>query len=127
LEKLSSWFSKVATDFSPRISDEPIRLYEAREYRAAVIAAVALLEAVLRERFTQVQDLPLRTHALRRLVEAARQQEIISQAEARRILDWLTVRNEVVHSHASVTRTKAKEIVDGIMNVIRKLQLDRTA
>jgi len=66
LEKLSSWFSRVAADFGRRISDEPIRLYEAREYRAAVIAAVALLEVALRERLTNTQGLPQRSYALRK-------------------------------------------------------------
>jgi uncharacterized protein YutE (UPF0331/DUF86 family) len=45
----------------------------------------------------------------------------IPAEQARRLEEWLYLRNEVVHSNVSVSRKKAQEIVDGIMGIIQVL------
>ncbi len=54
LESLTNWFASVARVIGPRLAEEPRRLLELREYRAAVISAITLLETVLRNRLDGV-------------------------------------------------------------------------
>jgi hypothetical protein len=57
LQKLEIWFQRVATDLRPQLSDEPWRLLDKREYRAAVISSFSLLETTLAEVLSK-SDIP---------------------------------------------------------------------
>ena len=121
LADLEGWLRTAAQDFAPRISDEPQRLIQAREYRAAVIAAVSLLEVNLRRHLQDDESLSRRAYSIRHLLQEAMRAESIPAEKARRLKEWLYLRNEVVHSNVSVSRKKAQEIVDGIMEIIQVL------
>lgn len=121
LDSLHEWLQVAAHDLAPGLSDEPRRLLEVREYRAAVIAAITHLEMRLRERL----DLPLsdrrRIFSMREMLETARQQGLLGKFESRQVLDWLKVRNEVVHSHLQVSAKRTREIVNGVAEIIEAL------
>ena len=97
---------------------EPQRLFQAKEYRAAVIAAMTLLEARVRERLNKIpwpqtqRPLPMRS-----LIDRAVEENIIPQARRNHLNAWMQIRNVVVHSAAPVTKTQAREIVDGVMEL----------
>ena len=98
---------------------EPRRLLAVREYRAAVISAMALLEAKLRERLNKSQwPQTRRPLSLRSLADLAAQQGQITQELRTRIDPWMRVRNEVVHSSISVSAAQAREIVTGVMEIV---------
>lgn len=100
---------------------EPQRLFEAKEYRAAVISAMTLLEARLRERLDKVpwpqtsRPLPMRS-----LIDQAVEADLIPQTNRNRLNSWMQVRNVVVHSAAPVTKTQAREIVEGVMGLVNQ-------
>ena len=100
---------------------EPQRLFQSKEYRAAVISAMTLLEAKLRERLNKVpwpqtqRPLPMRS-----LIDRAVEANIIPQAKKNRLNAWMQVRNVVVHSSASVTKAQAREIVDGVTELVNQ-------
>lgn len=98
---------------------EPRRLLDSKEYRAAVIAAMTLLEVTLRRKL----DMPRsyrsdRPRTIRGLVLEAKSREIIWPADERNILKWMDTRNKVVHENRPVTRQNAKEIVDGVYRLV---------
>lgn len=98
---------------------EPQRLLQAKEYRAAVISAMTLLEAKLRNRLDKTPwPQTRRPMSLRSLVEVAMEREIISPQLKARLDAWMRLRNEVVHSAMTVTRVQAAVIVNGVMEWI---------
>jgi hypothetical protein len=95
---------------------EAQRLLEAKEYRAAVIAAMSYLEATLRERLDKPNwGRVNRPMSLRNLIQLAIEQNVIKPVNSRRIAEWMGIRNEAVHSNTSVTRQQAQEIVERVL------------
>ncbi len=105
---------------------EPQRLFEAREYRAAVISAMTLLETKLRDRLNKIPwpqtRRPLSMHSL---IDQAVEQEIIPPELRIRVDSWMRTRNEVVHSSVSISRAQAREIVDGVLELTAQPQVNR--
>lgn len=101
---------------------EPQRLFEAKEYRAAVISAMTLLEGKLRERLNKVPwPQTRRPLSIRSLIDHAVEQGIIPQELRTRLDSWTQIRNEVVHSSISISRAQAAEIVNEVTRLIAQL------
>jgi len=117
--ELGNHLRTIAAETGIESMAEPRRLFEAKEYRAAVISAVALLEAKLRERLNKApwpqtrRPLPLRS-----LVDQAADIGVIPPESKARIDSWMRTRNEVVHSSMPLGRAQAQDIVDGVMELI---------
>ena len=117
--ELGNYLRTLAVETGAGRLAEPRRLLEAKEYRAAVISAMTLLEASLRQRLNkspwpQVQ----RPLSLRSLIDLAIEHQIIQPELRARLDSWMRTRNEVVHSPKMVSKTKAREIVEGVMQMI---------
>src|SRR6266496_2080369 len=109
--ELGNYLRTLAVETGAGRLAEPRRLLEAKEYRAAVISAMTLLEASLRQRLNkspwpQVQ----RPLSLRSLIDLAIEHQIIQPELRARLDSWMRTRNEVVHSPKMVSKTKAREI-----------------
>ena len=119
--ELGNHLRTIAAETGLESMAEPRRLFEAKEYRAAVISAVALLEAKLRERLNKApwpqtrRPLPLRS-----LVDQAADLGVIPPESKARIDSWMRMRNEVVHSSMPIARAQAQDIVDGVMELIAR-------
>lgn len=101
---------------------EPARLIEKREYRAAVISAMGLLEATLRRRLEKSDwNRVSRPMGMRQLIDAAISQNLIRNINPARIAEWIKVRNEAVHTNHAVSKETAKSIVDGVLALIETL------
>jgi hypothetical protein len=119
IAELGNHLTRLATETGVARSAEPRRLFEAKEYRAAVISAMTLLEGQLRERLNKSQwPQTRRPLSLRSLIDLAAEQQIIQPERRDRIDDWMRTRNEVVHSSVPVSKAKAREIVEGVMQLI---------
>jgi hypothetical protein len=102
-----------------RRRQEAQRLLEAKEFRAAIIAAMSYMEATLRERLDKPNwERVNRPMSLRNLVRLAIDQQIIKPVNAGRIDEWMRIRNEAVHSNTNVTKQRAQEIVDGVLALL---------
>src|SRR5205085_1086596 len=98
VEELARQLREIANQIGGQL-DEPRRLYEAKEYRAAVISAMTLLETTLRQRLekefgTDYAKRPLTRH----LIDHAAERQMISRDAKERIYHWMRVRNEAVHT-----------------------------
>jgi hypothetical protein len=97
---------------------EPRRLFEAKEYRAAVIAAMTLLESTLRQRLNTPSLEPVRRPmSLRQLLEFA-VKEGIAGDYYQDVLGWTKLRNDVVHGGRRVSRQEAQAVVEGVERII---------
>jgi SIR2-like domain len=97
---------------------EPRRLLEAKEYRAAVIAAMTLLESTLRQRLNKPSlEAVRRPMSMRQLLEAAAK-EGITQDYYQDALVWAKLRNDAVHTGRRVSRQEAQTVVEGVERII---------
>ena len=104
---------------------EPHRLFAVKEYRAAVIAAITLLETTLRQRLEAnplTMSAPVRRPlSLRGLIGYSAQVEVITNQQREDIERWSRLRNAAVHTSAPVTRAQAREVLDGVSHLLEAL------
>jgi hypothetical protein len=121
LTQLREWFQAAAKIHLAAFLAEPTRLLKAGEYRAAVIAAITLLEEALHKRL----DLPklprTRPMSLRQMLDLAAHQGVLVLERIPAIMEWLRIRNQVVHSQRAVQRRTAEEIVSGVLEIVKAI------
>lgn len=116
--QLANALEAIAREMGFAQRNEPRRLFEAKEYRAAVIAAMTLLESTLRQRLNKPsREAVRRPMSLRQLLELAGQ-EGISQDYHHNVLAWTKVRNDAVHTTKRVSRQEAQAIVEGVEQIV---------
>lgn len=116
--QLAEAFRVLANEMGLAQNLEPRRLFEAKEYRAAVIAAMTLLEATLRERLNKpVRETMQRPMSMRQLLSRAAEDNIL-QDSYEQVLGWTKVRNDAVHTAKPVSRSEAKIIVEGVERIL---------
>lgn len=103
----------------PSRGEEASRLVGKGEYNAAIIAAMSHLEATLRQRLEkQPRDEVRRPMSLRSLVDRAVQAGVMQQEAMAFVMDWIPLRNSVVHTGARATREQATAVVDGVRRIL---------
>ncbi|MGB9236865.1 MAG: hypothetical protein WCC04_20845 [Terriglobales bacterium] len=122
LADLGGLLRQAAEETGVERQAEPQRLFKAKEYRAAVISAMALLEAKLRECLNKIQwPQTRRPLSMRSLIDQAVDQHIIPQELRFRLDSWMRTRNEIVHSSMLISKAQVGEIVDGILKLIAQM------
>ncbi|WP_247477058.1 MULTISPECIES: hypothetical protein [unclassified Bradyrhizobium] len=100
---------------------EPRRLLEAEEYRAAVIAAMTLLETTLREHLSKpAREAVRRPMSIRQLLGLATEHGVAFDGHDQ-VMGWTKLRNDAVHTGKLVTRNDAKAVVEGVERIIAAL------
>ena len=115
---VGEWFAAAADRFSAQLESEPQRLLQAKEYRAAVITSISLLEVFLRKRLDIPSGVGGRRATFRTLLKIGQEQGVLDEARCRAIVGWWRVRNQVVHSHRSVPKSEADSIVNGVLQTV---------
>lgn len=116
--ELASVFQALANEMGLAQNLEPRRLFEAKEYRAAVIAAMTLLEATLRQRLNKpVREVVQRPMSLRQLLSRALEENVL-QDSYEEVLRWTKLRNDAVHTAKPVSRNEAKIAVEGVERIL---------
>lgn len=108
-----------------RLLEEPQRLLKKKEYRAAVVSAVALLETELTRRMARSGS-PERGASFVWLVRVAADRSIIPP---RFLVDleWAAhIRNHVVHGFAAVTRHDAERVVRFVSDLVEHLKSEES-
>ncbi len=123
LNQIDEWLLQKAGELASELTNEPERLLQKREYRAAIVAAVTLLESTLRDRLDKadLREPSVKSKSMGRLVERARIAEMVTQDEAALVDTWRRLRNVLVHSAEGVPAKRAREVVTGVMRVVRRL------
>jgi SIR2-like domain len=106
--------------------DEARRLLRVREYRAAIVSAVTYLEGELRSvmRYRDEDSATRPNHqSLLGMIKNAVSQSVIQSEWLPRLHEWVHIRNSIVHSRgdAEVSQRMAKNIVDGIIQIVSSL------
>jgi hypothetical protein len=117
-ERLANELRRVASTVDR--DQEPRRLLDAREYRAAVISSMTLLETWFRE---HVRSSDVKHSTLRHLIHLGDLHDfILSPRDWQNLEQWMKIRNEAVHTAAPISRAVAREIVDGVLALIDRLR-----
>lgn len=119
-KELTGHLAEFASTRRTSIGFEPKRLLDAREYRAAVIAAMTHLEAWLRSQNSIAnEEYGRRPITTRQLIDIAVDHQVISRNQRDQIHEWLTIRNRAVHQNVPVSRNVAQSIVEGVMLILK--------
>ena len=122
VDEFGRWVRTATTEQNPVFFAEMNRLFEAEEYRAAVISAITSLETSLRERIEVPEEGRRGMITVRSLLQRAQEEERLGKYQVQKVLEWLRVRNDVVHLQAPVTRNKARTIVKGVEELLEALR-----
>lgn len=116
--QLGHAFERLAMEMGLAQQQEPRRLLDAKEYRAAVISAMTLLETTLRQRLNKpAREALNRPMSIRQLVLRALE-DGMPQEDYDLVLGWSKLRNDAVHTGRPVSRHDAKAIVEGVERII---------
>ena len=121
LSQLRDWFQVAAKFHLAAFIAEPRRLLNAGEYRAAVIAAITLLETSLAQRLSFPTSPTKRTVSLREMLDIAADQGLIGQPQIPAIMNWIKIRNEIVHSQKTVQRNTAEAVVSAALEIVKSI------
>ncbi len=119
LQSVANWFAARAQAARPSLEEEPERLLEIGSTRAAVIAALTLLEVELRKRL-DLTTVP-RPMSTSQLVRLASTNGIIGAAALDQIQSWLKIRNTAVHTPKPISMDEARPVVRGVRDLFRKI------
>jgi len=122
LEQISTWFEALAADVKPMLSEEPNRLLELKEYRAAVVSAITLLEITLKSHFDKAPEPSGKPVSVSRLLNWAADSHLIDAKIIEKIKSWLNLRNMVVHSQQPVSSKHARDVVNGVTEILSKFK-----
>jgi uncharacterized protein YutE (UPF0331/DUF86 family) len=119
LSTLENYVRKISKELVIQLSEEPLRLLKKGEHKAAVISAISLLEAELREKLLAEIRHPV---PLLKLLELLVQYEYIPADKLPSIKQWVSIRNQLVHTKESVSQRKARQIVAGVNSILRLIR-----
>lgn len=123
IKAIETAFSEAFSRISPSLEDEPNRLFQKKEYRAAVIAAFSLLEHDLRQLFElSGLDIFSSRSTLGMMLEYAKKEEVFTAKEYQRIRSHMSVRNRIAHTRVEVSAAQAKTILREITHATAKLR-----
>ncbi|MEI9911186.1 MAG: hypothetical protein WDO71_16865 [Bacteroidota bacterium] len=117
-EQIDNWFRLALEPLKTTYDEEPRRLLNKKEYKAAVISAMTLLEVHIRQRLEIIKETTLRTKPLPTLFNLAVENQIINDQQYLNIREWSDTRNKLVHTKSTVTANDAKKIVKGVYEIL---------
>jgi HEPN domain-containing protein len=118
VRQLGGVFQTLWDEMGLAQNQEPRRLFEAKEYRAAVIAAMTLLEATLRQRLSMQSSESLqRPMSLRQLLDRAARAGVVVESREE-IPRWMVLRNDAVHTARPVSKNEAEAVVEGVERIL---------
>lgn len=124
---IENWFKEVSDFLNPILLDEPERLLKKKEYRAAVISAISLLEHTIK---IYIEDEIIEKYgsSYRSLkwMDLGLKFEFFTYEEFQELKGWTKTRNKVVHSSEKVDGRIAGKIVRGVMKIVRRIRHSRT-
>lgn len=122
LQKLRDFFEKFSISIQDELYGEPLRLLDKKEYRAAVISAMTLIESELREKLGARGKEEIRMRPTSYLVQMALHAELLSRADSMILREWLMIRNRLVHDKRPIEPEIATQIVTNVIRIVDSLR-----
>lgn len=129
---IDSFFSKIHNEDEDRYKSEPMRLLNKKEYNAAIISAISLLENELKDMLDEkivsmnIEQRDFYHMGLRRWIELAVKHEIVNSQEADKLLEYIYIRNKLVHTKGFKHDAKqAANIVNFVLEIVGRKEINR--
>ncbi len=122
LEEFDGWFKRLSDRVGPVLVEEPERLLKAKEYRAAVVSAISVLEMELRLALDDSSDRDRRFLPGLALIEEAIDRGLVDLSWRARIQNWWKERNLIVHERHDTSAKMAADIVKGTLEIVSGLR-----
>jgi hypothetical protein len=119
LHNIEEWFYGQAKKLEISLSEEPTRLIEKREYRAAVVAVMTLLETTLNDQFTDIGRKSMPMHLM---IQSLTKRELINSSDAQKLIDVWMLRTKLVHGKRSVSAQESRTAVNFVLKIINELK-----
>jgi len=122
-ENIERWFRDKSEVFRTTFEEEPKRLLDKKEYRAAVISAMSLLELYIKSAIRETKDIDImqKPHSMIHLLKISQNLGLIDNKDYSKVREWMMVRNNLVHKRDNIHHTQARSIVIGVNEVIKKI------
>jgi hypothetical protein len=117
-QRIEGWFRDVVERLQATYDEEPKRLLAKREFRAAVISAMTLLEVNMRQKVENLKSVSIKSTAPYSVYNLARDLQLITPDEFTNIRRWSDTRNALVHTKSIVNANDAKRIVNGVYQLL---------
>lgn len=118
--KIEDWFKSVTDPMSLTYEKEPKRLLDKKEYKAAVISAMTLLEVKMKKLIYNSDEISGSQTSFNSIYSIAKDRNMIDSNQFLEIKEWGSVRNKLVHSNDTIKVGDAKKIVNGVYDIICK-------
>lgn len=121
--QVDSWLKTNSEDMYKAFSDEPMRLLEKGEPRAAFVSAFSLLEIELNHLFER-DDNPQESRVIPiwKLIDDAYLQNKLNKEQFQKLQYWLRIRNKIVHTKESESEKITPEMVRAVMEIIETIR-----
>ena len=118
---------KLSKEILNNLENEPKRLLDKEEYRAAVIMVFSLFENELREKFRfefkgKKQYYKSFFPSLSQMIREPEIYKYIGEENLPKLKEWLIKRNMLIHSREGISKKKANEIVSGILKIVENIR-----
>ena len=122
LAELENWFSQTSKELLPVREEEPARLLNMGECRAAFISAMTLLESSIRDYYLKRKTNDrLFLYNLRQNIKSL-EGNVFTKEETDTILGWLVIRNRILHENISVSYKTTKKTVEECRVFVRRIR-----
>lgn len=120
---IGEWLSAASARIQPQLREEPRRLLQKKEYRAALISAVALFENTLRAQFNEsaLDFAPVHV-PISKLLRNAERRGVLSEGHSANLRHAVALRNKAVHSTSTVTPAEAASAVKDILEYLQLIR-----
>lgn len=129
LQSVENWLDKISASLESVFEEEPLRLLQKREYRAAVVSAFTLFEHEIRTLILDIEPTSTiqRYAPLLHLLDFARKNQIIlDDSEYSKIREAMRLRNSIVHSTEPTSAKQAREAVNNLIKLVRKIKTKKS-
>jgi uncharacterized protein YutE (UPF0331/DUF86 family) len=119
VELIEKWLKNLSGPMIEIYSKEPMRLFEKKEYRAAVISAFSFLEIEINKYLEKNNE---RKTVQTKNADILLHSEIINGNEAEQLKKWQQTRNMLAHTDRQISKEQTSNIMEGINHIIQKIR-----
>jgi len=119
LNEVENFFKKSLKQLEFKLRDEPTRLLEKKEYKAAIISAMSSLEGYLRKKLIEKANLnaeEITKYSLHKILNLSQRYQIINGKDFNEFDKWRNIRNRLAHN-IEEEKVNKKEV----MFIVRKI------
>lgn len=120
LNKIHSCINNYIKNFPFDGIEESIRLFNKKEYNAAAISAFRYLEEAIR-RLDIKLDYYSRQYSFRMMLQTLYKKELIHNTSFDEIEEYTSLRNKLVHTNITISKTQATNVITFVQNIINEI------